>query len=121
MDTVFIQDLRATAVIGVEPWERRVRQALVLDLELGAAVAAAAASDDVADALDYDAVSRFAAAWVERSAFQLVETLADGLAAALRQEFGVPWLRLRVTKPGAVAGTRGVGVQLERGDPTGSD
>lgn len=121
MDTVFIQDLRTAAVIGVEPWERRVRQTLVLDLELGAAVAAAAASDDVADALDYAAVSRYAVAWVEENSFQLVETLADRLAAALRQEFAVPWLRLRVTKPGAVPGTRGVGVQVERGDPTGSD
>lgn len=120
MDTVYIQELKADAVIGVRAWERRVRQTLVLDLELGADVPAAAAADAVADALDYDAVSRHVVAWVRDSDYHLVETLAESLAAELQQQFAIPWLRLQIAKPGAVPGARAVGVRLERGRSPGA-
>ncbi len=115
MDVVFIQELKVDTVIGVRDWERQVRQTLVLDLELGCDAARAAATDAVEDAVDYDAVRRHAADWVANAGCQLVETVAEGLAAELQSAFGVPWLRLRVTKPGAIPGARAVGVTIERG------
>lgn len=115
MDIVFINELRVDTVIGVRDWERRVRQTLVLDLELAADTAAAAESDDVSDALDYDTVTRQLTAHVRDMEHALVETLAEDVAMMLRDEFGIPWLRLRVTKPGAVPGARSVGVVVERG------
>ena len=114
-DIVFLQGLRADAVIGVHDWERRIRQTLLLDLELATDVGVAAARDRLDDALDYDAVARRVTALVEGSSFQLIESLAEAIAVVLQQEFGIAWLRLRLTKPGAVANAVGVGLQIERG------
>jgi 7,8-dihydroneopterin aldolase/epimerase/oxygenase len=114
-DLVYIRGLRAEALIGVHPWERALRQALVFDLELAADAAAAAASDALADALDYEAVARRVRELCAASSCQLLETLAETVADALVQEFAVPWLRLRLEKPGAVPETSGVGVMIERG------
>lgn len=116
MDIVFIDGLEVDTVIGVYDWERGIRQCLSLDLQLGWDIAAAAASDDLGAALDYAAVSARVQAFAAESAFQLVETFAERLAALLMAEFGIRWLRLRLTKPGAVPAARGgVGVEIERG------
>lgn len=116
MDQVFIKGLAVDAVIGVYDWERTIRQRLVIDLDMGWDIAAAAAGDDLSATLDYAAVSQRVAAFVEESSFQLVEALAERLAQLILSEFNVPWLRLRVTKPGAVpAAAGGVGVLIERG------
>ena len=114
MDTLFIRDLRIDAVIGIFEWERHVRQTLVLDIELGTDCRAAAASDDVADALDYKAVAKRLIDFVGNSEFKLVETLAERIAGILLEEFGVPWLRLCINKVGAVRGARDVGIVIER-------
>ncbi len=116
MDIVYIRELRAATVIGVYDWERSVRQIVVLDLELAADNRRAAASDRVGDALDYAALSARVLAYIEESEFQLIETLAEQVAALVMAEFGVPWLRLRLAKPGAVAQARDVGVLIERGE-----
>jgi dihydroneopterin aldolase len=114
-DRVFIRGLRVDTVIGVYGWERSVRQTLVLDLELAADIAGPAATDDVGRALDYDAVCQRLRRYGQESQWQLVETFAEGVAKLLREEFGVPWLHLRLAKPGAVAGADAVGVIIERG------
>jgi 7,8-dihydroneopterin aldolase/epimerase/oxygenase len=116
VDTVYIEGLRAEAVIGVYDWERAVRQTLLLDLELAGDNRRAAGSDRVEDALDYAAVARRVLAFVEVSDFNLIETLAERVADLVLREFGVPWLRLRVSKPGAVMQARTVGVAIERGE-----
>lgn len=116
MDIVYIRELRAATVIGVYDWERSVRQIVVLDLELAADNRRAAASDRVGDAMDYAALSARVLAYIEESEFQLIETLAEQVAALVMAEFGVPWLRLRLAKPGAVAQARDVGVLIERGE-----
>jgi dihydroneopterin aldolase len=116
MNTVYIKGLRAQAVIGVYEWERHIRQPLVLDLEMASDTVRAAASDEVAHALDYAAVSRQVLTLVEASEFQLLESLAEAVAQLIVREFGVPWLRLRVSKPGAVAEAEDVGVVIETGE-----
>ncbi|HEX5515554.1 MAG TPA: dihydroneopterin aldolase [Gammaproteobacteria bacterium] len=114
MDIVFLRGLRVNAVIGVYGWERQIRQTLSLDLELAADVATAAASDDIADAVDYYAVSKRVTAFVEASEFRLIETLAERVAELVLSEFSVSWLRLTIAKPGAIRDCQAVGVSIER-------
>lgn len=115
MDTVFIEDLRIDTVIGVYDWERKIRQPVVLDLQMAFDNRKPAASDAIEDTLDYKAISKRLIAFVESSSFQLVETLAERCAQIVLDEFAVTWLRLRVGKPGAVRGAKSVGVVIERG------
>ena len=116
MDTVFIEDLRIETVIGIYDWERKIRQTVALDLEMAFDNRKPAASDKIEDTLDYKAVSKRLIGFVETSHFELVETLAERCAAIVRDEFRVPWLRLRLSKPGAVTGSKAVGVIIERGE-----
>lgn len=115
MDIVYIRELHADTVIGVYDWERSIRQTVVLDLEMASDNRRAAASDQVADALDYAAVSQRLLAFIEGSEFQLIETLAEQVSEIVMGEFNVSWLRLRLAKPGAVSAARDVGVLIERG------
>jgi len=115
MDIVFIRDLRIETVIGIYEWERKIRQPVILDLEMGADIARAAASDAIEDTLDYKAVSKRLIEFVQTSEFQLVETLAERCAEIVRQEFQVPWVRLTLNKIGALSAARDVGVIIERG------
>ena len=116
MDIVFIRELRANTVIGVCDWEREVRQTVVLDLEMAWDNRPAAESDDIAEAINYAAVSSRLLEFIEGSQFQLIEAMAEQVAAIVLAEFKVPWLRLRLCKPGAVAQARDVGVLIERGE-----
>ncbi len=115
MDTVFIRDLEIETIIGIYDWERETPQKVYLDLEMAGDVARAAASDHIDDALDYKAVGKRLLAFVGGSRFRLVETLAEEVARIVREEFGVPWVRVTVDKRGALRGARSVGVVIERG------
>ena len=115
MDVVYIRDLRIETVIGIFGWEREVRQTVSLDLEMAADIRAAAASDRIEDALDYKAVAKRIIAHVQESRCQLVERLAEEVARIVTEEFGVPWVRLRLSKPGALRGAADVGLVIERG------
>lgn len=114
MDIVFIEDLRIDTVIGIYDWERRIRQTVALDIEMRFDNTRPAATDRIEDTLDYKAVSKRLIAFVEAAEFQLVETLAERCAAIILDEFAVLHVRLRLAKPGAVRGSRSVGVQIER-------
>ena len=118
MDVVYLEGLKTDAVIGVYDWERSIRQTLVLDLELASDNRAAAATDGIADAVDYDAISKRILAYVQASEFELIETLAERVADIVLNEFHIPWLRLKLAKPGAVAEAKDVGVIIERGSKT---
>lgn len=113
-DIVFIEDLRVQTVIGVFDWEREIRQTVSIDIEMAFDIRKAAASDDIADTLDYKAVSKRLIRFVEESEFQLVEALAERCAAIVLDEFPVRWLRMKLSKPGAVRGSSAVGVIIER-------
>ncbi len=117
MDIIYLRDLRIDTIIGVYDWERRVKQAVRLDLEMAADVAKAARRDALEDTLNYKAVAKRLIGFVGESRFQLVETLAERTAEVVLGEFQVPWLRLSVNKMGAVRGVRDVGVVIERGTP----
>ena len=121
MDIVFIEGLEIEALIGIYDWERRIRQVLRFDLEMAFDNRVPAATDDIADTLDYKAVSKRLIEFVGQSDFGLVETLAERCAAIVLDEFGVQWLRLKLSKPGAVRGARAVGVVIERSRPVDGD
>lgn len=115
MDIVYLRDLRVECVIGVYDWERRIKQAIYIDLDMAADIAHAAGSDRIADTLDYKAVAKRLQQFVGESEFQLVETLAERIAAIVLGEFKVPWVRVRINKKGAVRAAGDVGVIIERG------
>ena len=114
-DIVFIEDLRIDTIIGIYDWERKVKQTIALDIEMAADNTRPAETEDIDDALNYKAVAKRMIAFTEASQFQLVETLAERLVEIILAEFGVPWCRLKLSKLGAVTGSRSVGVIIERG------
>jgi dihydroneopterin aldolase len=113
-DVIFVHDLRIETVVGIWEWERRIRQTISIDLEMGADIRRAAATDRIEDTLNYKAVAKRLQEFVGNSDFHLVETLAERVAALVLDEFGVPWIRVRINKPGAIRGARDVGVVIRR-------
>lgn len=113
-DTVFLHDLRIETVIGIWDWERKIRQTVSIDLDMGADVGAAAEHDDIEHTLNYKAVAKRVQSFVGESDFRLVETMAERVAALILTEFDVPWVRVKVNKPGAIRGARDVGVIIYR-------
>ncbi len=113
-DRVFLRGLSAECIIGFIDWERRVRQTVLVDLELPVDCRRAAATDEVADTVDYKRVAKRVLAYIEASEFKLVETLAHRLALLLLEEFTIEWVRVTLNKPGAIRGSRDVGVTVER-------
>ena len=116
MDKIFLSELKIDTVIGIWEWERKIRQTVVIDLEMSADIARAAATDRVEDTLNYKQVAKRIQSFVADSSFQLVETLAERVAGIVRDEFDVQWVKVRVNKPGAIRGSRDVGVLIERGE-----
>lgn len=113
-DVIYLHDLRIDTTIGVYAWERCVKQTLIVDIDMSTNIRLAAATDQIADTLNYKAVAKRVIAYVEQSQFQLIESLAENIASILLGEFNLTWLRLRINKQGAVRGARDVGVIIER-------
>jgi len=115
MDKIFIHALKTEAIVGIFDWERQVKQAVVIDCEFSADIAKAALSDSIDDTLNYKRVAKRVLAFVEGSQFHLVETLAEHIAMLILEDFGIAWVRISLSKPGAIRSSRDVGVTLERG------
>ncbi len=115
MDKVCIEGLSLQCVIGVYDWEKEHTRPLLMDLELAWDITAAARSDDLSLTLDYEAVSKRLVAFVAATTFELIESLAEACASLLMEEFSVPWLKMTLKKPGAVAEAVCVAVVIERG------
>ncbi|MGQ0835139.1 MAG: dihydroneopterin aldolase [Gammaproteobacteria bacterium] len=113
-DRIFLRGLEVECVIGFIEWERRVKQTVVIDLEMPVDCRAAALVDEVEATLDYKKVAKRVAAFVEGTQFKLVETLAQRVALVVLEEFGIEWIRVSINKPGAIRGSRDVGVTIER-------
>ena len=114
MDTIFLSGLTTECIIGIWDWERRVRQKVIVDIEMAADIRRAAATDHIDDTLDYKRVSKRLLQFIGDSQFQLVETLTERIAEIVVREFGVTWVRVRLNKQGAIRGARDVGIQIER-------
>jgi dihydroneopterin aldolase len=114
MDTIFLSGLTTECIIGIWDWERRVRQKVVVDIEMAADIRRAAATDSIDDTLDYKRVSKRLLEFIGDSQFQLVETLTERIAEIVVCEFDVTWVRVRLNKQGAIRGARDVGIQIER-------
>ena len=115
MDIIFIKELRLDVVIGINDWERQVKQPVFFDIEMATDTKVAAASESIKDTINYKAVTKSIVELVAERKFELVETLAESVASLIMDEFNVPWVRLRASKRGAVRGARDVGVLIERG------
>src|SRR6201984_3163886 len=113
-DRIFLHGLTVECIIGFIDWERRVKQAVVLDIELPVDCRRASLTDEVADTLDYKKVAKRVLAFVAASEFKLVETLAHRVALLILEEFGVEWVRVALNKPGAIRSSRDAGVVIER-------
>jgi dihydroneopterin aldolase len=113
-DTIFLRGLSVECIIGFIEWERRVPQKVVIDLQLPVDCRRAASRDDVEDTLDYKKVAKRVVAFAEGSSFRLVETLAHRMALVVLEDFAIEWVRVSVNKPGAIRGSRDVGVSIER-------
>lgn len=114
MDTIFIRDLAIDTVIGIFDWERKVRQTLIFDLEMDFDIRKAAVSDDIADTLDYKAVSQRLIDYVGDADFLLVEALIENMARLIVEEFGVSRVKISLNKKGALRGAKDVGIIIER-------
>ena len=114
MDKIFIHALKAEAIIGIFDWERQVKQTVIVDIEISADIHKAALSDSIDDTLNYKRVAKRVLAFVEESKFHLVETLAEHVAMLILEDFGIAWVRISLSKPGAIRNSRDVGVMLER-------
>ena len=115
-DFVSVRDLSVDAVIGVHAWERDVEQTLLVSVDMvpeTTDVRKAAASDDLADALDYSAVAETIAAVLRDGRFRLIETAAERVAGRLLADFPLSWLRLELRKPIAAGGYTAA-ITLER-------
>lgn len=116
MDKIYLTGLKVETIVGIWDWERQIPQTVVIDLEMAADIRRAAASDSIDDTLNYKLVAKQVTALVIEGKFQLVETMAERIAEAIIGEFSVPWVKVRINKPGAIRGARDVGVEIERGE-----
>jgi dihydroneopterin aldolase len=114
MDTIFIHALKTETIVGIFDWERQVKQTVILDIDFSADIRKAALTDSIDDTLNYKRVAKRVLAFVEESRFHLVETLAEHVAMLILEEFAVAWVRISLSKPGAIRNSRDVGVTLER-------
>ena len=115
MDTIFLRDLEVNAVIGIYEWEKRIKQKVRVDLEIATDIRKAVASDSIDDTLNYKAIAKRISQYIEDSRFELIETLIEKVAEIVLTEFNISWVRLTISKPGAVRGSRDVGITIERG------
>ena len=113
-DIIYIKDLRIETIIGIFDWERKVKQEVSIDMEFPFDCKKAAATDSIEATIDYKAITKGVIKFVEDSSFQLQETLAESIAALVKDEYGVKSIKLRVSKPGALRGAKDVGLIVYR-------
>lgn len=114
-DRVLIESLTVYTTIGVYDWEKNIKQKLVLDLEMAWDNKPAGNSDNVEFCLDYFVVSQSITSFIEANKFELIETVAERVAQLVIEQFSVQWLKIKVSKPDAIANAGNVAVVIERG------
>lgn len=115
MDTVFLRNLKVEAIIGIFDWERKVRQPILISLDMAYDISKAAKTNDIQDALNYKDVADRVTDFVVFEKFELLESLAEGVASLIMEEFNVNWLSVSCCKPTVMQNVDRVGVTIERG------
>ncbi len=114
MDQIFINDLSARGIIGINDWEREKPQEILISVVLFTDIRIAGKSDDLAESVNYRTISKKVQAHAETAQKLTVEALATDVARLCLEEPGVQKVRVRVEKPSAVRFARSVGVEIER-------
>ncbi|HFE38774.1 MAG TPA: dihydroneopterin aldolase [Gammaproteobacteria bacterium] len=119
MDIIYLTELKTETIIGIYDWERKTKQTISLNLEMATDIQLAAQHDHIDYTLNYKNVAKRLLQFIEESSFQLIETLAEQITQIILSEFEVPWVRLTLSKPGAIRGAKDVGIIIERGQKPG--
>jgi dihydroneopterin aldolase len=114
VDKIFLRELKIETIIGFWEWERRIKQIVSIDLEIGTDARIAAKSDAIAGTLNYEQLAKRLIEYVGGSKHQMVEALATEIGGIVIREFGAPWVKVSVAKPGAIPAARDVGIVIER-------
>jgi len=114
VDKIFLRELKVETIIGFWEWERRIKQIVSIDLEIGADARVAASSDGIAGTLNYEQLAKRLVEYVGGSQHQMVEALATAIGRIVIRDFGAPWVKVSVAKPGAIPSAREVGIVIER-------
>jgi 7,8-dihydroneopterin aldolase/epimerase/oxygenase len=116
MDKVIIRDLALETIVGLYPWERAVKQTLLIDVDMATDIRQAAADDDLQYTVDYSAVCAAIVILADKGQYQLIETLAENIATMVLENFAVTWLRVAVHKTDVMTHVGRVGIEIERGE-----
>ena len=114
MDIVFIKELCIETIIGIYDWERKIKQVVCIDLEISTDISKASSTEEISNTVDYKDVSKKVKAFIESSKVLLIETLAEETIQMIFKEFEIEHIKGRFSKPGAVTGSKEVGVIIER-------
>ena len=114
MDKVFIKDLVARGIIGLNDWERKKPQEMIINIILYTDIQKASETDDIQYSVNYRTIAKKAQAHAESAARLTVEALAQDIADLCLAEANVQKVVVRVEKPGAVRFSKSVGVEIER-------
>ena len=111
---ITISNLRLRTVIGIFDWERECQQDIVLNIRLTFDAAASAASDNIADTVDYKKITKRIIETVEQSSFFLIEKLADAVLEVCLEDPKVEEATVRIDKPHALRFADSVSVELSK-------
>lgn len=115
MDIIFLQEVKVETRLGVPEWERLLPQTIVLDIELAMPHSRSCHTDAIEDTIDYGQIVARIRQTLTENSFKLVEALAEHVCQLILTEFGTPWVKVRVGKPGILPGVKQLGVLIERG------
>lgn len=115
MDIIFLQEVKIRTRLGVPEWERMKTQSVLLDIELAMPHRRSCQTDAIEDTIDYGLIVNRLRQQLSASSFRLVEALAENVAKLIMEEFGAPWVKVRVAKPGILPEVKQLGVIIERG------
>jgi len=114
MDMIFLSEVKVQTRLGVPEWERMVPQTIILDLEIAMPHSRSCQTDEIDDTIDYGMVVARIRETLSEKSFKLVEALAEHLCQIVLHEFGAPWVKIEVAKPGILPGLKALGVVIER-------
>lgn len=114
MDIIFLSEVKVQTKLGVPEWERMVEQTIILDLEIAMPHSRSCQTDEIDDTIDYGEVVARIRQTLKENSFKLVEALAEHICQIVLNEFGAPWVKIKVAKPGILPGVKALGVVIER-------